>query len=365
MKRICHLTSVHPATDIRILRKECAALAKAGYEVVLIAVNCETELIDGVQVIGVSCKYNSRLTRILKAPRVVYNKALEIDAEIYHIHDPELLPFAIKLKRKGKKVIYDTHEDVPRQIQGKYYLHPLLRTIISFVFEIYENYISRKLNFIVTATPHIGDRFLKINPNTLVVNNYPKLNELFKEINWEGKSNEICYIGLISQIRGAVTMIDALNYVEDIKLNIGGNYESKELHNKLQLNNSWEKVNDLGFLERGEVAEIMFRSMAGIVLFLPLPNHINAQPNKIFEYMSAGLPVIASDFPLWKEIIEGNNCGICVDPNNSKEIGGAINSLVSDESRARQMGSLGRKAVEEKYNWKFEEEKLLNLYTQI
>jgi glycosyltransferase involved in cell wall biosynthesis len=124
-------------------------------------------------------------------------------------------------------------------------------------------------------------------------------------------------------------------------------------------------VNALGFLSRQEVKTLLAESMAGIVTFLPVPNHIDAQPNKMFEYMSAGLPVIGSHFPLWKEIIEGNNCGICVDPNQPEEIGKAIQYIFDHPKEAENMGINGIKAIEEKYNWRAEEQKLISTYQSI
>jgi len=102
--------------------------------------------------------------------------------------------------------------------------------------------------------------------------------------------------------------------------------------------------------------------MAGLVLYHPVPNHTDAQPNKLFEYMSAGIPVISSNFPLWKEIVEGHQCGICVDPLKPDEIAKAIQWILDNPEKAKKMGENGRRAVEEKYNHTVEEKKLLTLY---
>jgi glycosyltransferase involved in cell wall biosynthesis len=109
----------------------------------------------------------------------------------------------------------------------------------------------------------------------------------------------------------------------------------------------------------------MGQSKAGVVTFLPAPNHIDSQPNKMFEYMSAGLPIITSNFPLWKEIVEGNSCGICVNPLESKEIAEAIEYIVSHPKGAEQMGQNGKRAVLEKYNWQVEEKKLFEVYEEL
>ncbi|MBN4051292.1 glycosyltransferase, partial [bacterium AH-315-M05] len=127
----------------------------------------------------------------------------------------------------------------------------------------------------------------------------------------------------------------------------------------------WENVNDLGVLDREKVIETMKRAIVGIVVFLPLPNHVHAQPNKLFEYMSSGLPVIASNFPLWKEIVEKNNCGICVDPLNPQEIAKAISFLMDNHQTAKKMGENGIKRVKEEYNWDIEGKKLIDVYEKL
>ncbi|WP_243465227.1 glycosyltransferase [Photorhabdus temperata] len=128
---------------------------------------------------------------------------------------------------------------------------------------------------------------------------------------------------------------------------------------------NWHKIDEVGFLNRTETKELLSKSIAGIVLFHPLPNHIDAQPNKMFEYMSAGIPVIASNFDLWKDIILENNCGICIDPLNPKEIANAIDYLSNNYNLAEEMGNNGLLAVNKKYNWDTEQNKLTKFYQQI
>jgi len=117
-----------------------------------------------------------------------------------------------------------------------------------------------------------------------------------------------------------------------------------------------------GFVSRKDVAKLMGDSRMGLVLFHPAPNHIAAQPNKLFEYMSAGIPVIASDFPLWRQIVESSNCGLLVDPLNPQSIADAICWLIEHPKEAEEMGRCGREAVEREYNWGHEEAKLLSFY---
>lgn len=360
--KICHFTSVHPVGDTRIFLKECVSIAESGNDVHLIVPNTESKVERGVNIHSFDLKTRSRLQRMLKTTKKVYKIALDIDADIYQFHDPELLPYALKLRRRGKVVIYDVHEDVPKDILGKYWIPKPLRSIIAGSFRWYENFVSKRLSYIVTATPFIRDRFLKINKNTLDINNYPLLSELTETADWNQKEQAVCYIGGITQIRGLEQLVEAMGLIPGTKLHLAGNYSPDSFKNDLMALKGWENIVEHGYVSRVGAHEIMAKSKIGIVTFLPLPNHVDAQPNKMFEYMSAGIPVIGSFFPLWQEILGKNKCGMCVNPESPEEIAKAINYLITNPEEAQQMGKNGREAVLEKYNWSIEKEKLLAIY---
>lgn len=122
------------------------------------------------------------------------------------------------------------------------------------------------------------------------------------------------------------------------------------------------KVELLGQIPRADLGPLMGSARMGLVLFHPAPNHVEAQPNKLFEYMSAGLPVIASDFPLWRATVEDIGCGLLADPQNPEAIAAAIRYLLDHEDEAADMGRRGLQAVQERLNWDAEAEKLLAFY---
>lgn len=364
MIEVVHLTSVHPRNDTRIFLKECRSLAKAGYATSLIVADGKGDNVkDGVSIFDVGAS-KGRRDRMIKTTQRVFNKALALDGAIYHFHDPELIPVGLKLKRLGKVVIFDAHEDVPKQLLGKPYLNKLARWVLSGVFGAYEAWACKCFDAIVTATPVIRDKFLTINLNSLDINNFPILGELAPASNdWSQKRNEVCYIGGIAAIRGIRVVVRAMALVgRKTRLQLGGRFSGKDVESEVKRYPGWQKVDELGFVDREGVRHILLHSVAGLVTFFPLPNHIDAQPNKMFEYMSAGVPVIASNFPLWREIIEGNECGLCVDPMNPGEIAEAIDFLVNNPAQAKQMGGRGQRAVRERYNWSIEEKKLVDLY---
>ena len=365
--KIAHLTSVHPRYDTRIFIKMCSSLAQKNYDVSLVVADGKTnETKNNVNIYDVG-KLDGRINRILKTTQNVYKKALELNADLYHIHDPELIPIGLKLKKKGKKVIFDAHEDLPKQLLSKPYLKNYQQKFLSWVVEKYEQWACSKFDAIVTATPYIRDKFLAINSNSIDINNFPILGELASPIqNWDSKSPYIAYVGGISKIRGIYELIQAIDMTQsDIKLQLGGKFSESIFENKIKKSSGWNRVDELGWLNRQQVAEIYAQSRVGIVTLHPIINYLDSLPVKMFEYMAAGLPVIASDFPLWKEIIEGNQCGICVDPLSPKAIAAAIDYIIDNPIEAEKMGNNGKKSVEEKFNWSIEEIKLFNLYSRL
>jgi glycosyltransferase involved in cell wall biosynthesis len=360
--KVCHFTSAHNSDDIRIFHKECVSLAEAGHEVYLVTAQSDGQRHKNVQLVSANSIKRGRLGRMIFTAREVYKHALALDADVYHFHDPELLRFARRLKRKGKKVIYDAHEDLPRQILGKDYLK--FKGVVSRIVERYENRVSKKVDYVITATPFIAKRFLEINEKSLDVNNFPLLSEMDLQDSGSLKvPNKVCFIGGISRIRGIQELVESLAGT-DIVLDLAGTIPD-DFAKCLALSDGWKNVNALGFVDRKESLAIKSKSCAGIVTFLPLPNHTNAQPNKIFEYMASGIPVIGSNFPLWKIIIEENNCGICVDPSNPDDIRKGILKILNNPEMAIQMGKNGRRLVLEKYNWDIEKQKLVEIYRRL
>jgi len=361
--KICHLSSVHQRNDIRIFEKECASLVLAGYTVYLVVNDQKPEELNrGVHIVSTGFKAQSRKHRMLQGPKAVYLKALEIDAQVYHIHDPELLSIATKLVKRGKLVIYDTHEDVPRQILSKPYIPLILRQIISYFFEIYENTKIKKLSAIITPTPHIQERFMKIHPNVVMVCNFPILSEFDQSNHQEFKKEYITYVGALTRTRGLYEMAEALEPLP-YKLILAGKFESDAI--QMDILSKYPNIDYRGYLNRVQIVDILDRSAVGLLILHNYPNNVDSYPNKLFEYMAAKVPVIASDFPLWRGIIDQVKCGICVNPESPDEIRQAIDYILQNPQEAKAMGENGKAAVQSLYNWKAQEKALYTLYEHL
>lgn len=360
--RVCHLSSVHRANDIRVFHKECVTLAQAGFNVTLVAVAADVPP-AGVKVVSLP-PIGGRLTRMISGAWQAYSCALALRADIYHFHDPELLPYGLLLKRRtGARVIYDSHECYSDDIQTKEWLPAPLRRVVARAFGELESYVVRKLDLVVAATPHIDRFFRKMTPNVVTINNYPLRQEFGGARHDDKHKNSFCYVGAISFVRGIISVLDALDEVDaGIGFHLAGNFASPAVEAAAREHRNWSRVTFHGQVGRDEIARIYASSFAGIVTFLPERNHIFSQPNKLFEYMAAGLPVICSNFDLWRSMVDEGQSGLCVDPCSPGEIAQAINTLASDAKLCTRLSQNGQAMIRNRYMWEHEGALLVGIY---
>lgn len=363
MVHAIHVTSVHSRTDTRIFLKECRSLAGAGFRTtLLVADGREAEVRDGVSILSVRKEAN-RLLRILRTPIALYRRLRRLDGDVLHFHDPELLFIAILLKLRKYRVVFDFHEDVGLQILSKAYLAKPVRAFVSRAYSMVERFGVRRFDLVIAATPDIREKLLRFNKNAIAVNNYPLEGELEPVGEKTGRDSILAYVGGITAIRGIRQMVEALGHcASEVTLCLAGRFSPPSLQAEVSALPGWKKVREMGFLGRDEVRDLLSRARLGLVVFLPEPNHLRSQPNKMFEYMSAGVPIVASNFPAWKRIIEGRACGLCVDPENPREIAGAIDWILGNPLEAERMGMRGAAAVKEEFNWSKESGKLIAGY---
>ncbi|MDJ0772105.1 MAG: glycosyltransferase family 4 protein [Mastigocoleus sp. MO_167.B18] len=368
--RIVHISTIHRALDVRIFYKECRSLAKNGYEVHLLIPNPPHTELEGVFFHAID-KVTTipRLQRTWRRLNSAYQLAVSLNADIYHFHDPELIPVGILLKRLGAKVIYDVHENTAWEAISLHKRYPVVGWLKFGIWTFLESLAKVMLDAFICVTPAIGQKFPPTK--TFVVYNFP-LTEEFQDFNHNisycERPNNIAYVGGITKIRAIREMVCAMELLAPslrTKLMLIGEFSSPELQTEVEQLLGWEKVKFFGWQSRSDVVQYLAKARLGLVIFHPERDHLEALPNKLFEYMAAGLPVIASDFPLWREIVQQIDCGLLVNPLDPKEIAQATQYLLEHPEEAEAMGKRGYEAVTSQYNWETESEKLLNLYKQL
>ena len=360
---VAHLTSVHPPYDRRIC-VQCASLAAAGWRVSLIAQEGRFP-VPGVEHVTIPVQ-PSRLRRTLISSWHVFRRAQKSGAQICHFHDPELLPVGVLLRLLGRKVIYDVHEDMPLQILNKHWLKPWLRRPIALMTGLIE-WIATRLCFtaVVAATPPIARRFAE--KWTVTVQNFPEIDLSEDEARsppLAERTNCAVHVGVLDKNRGIREIIRAigLSKKDGAKLILAGKFSGEGLEQECRALPGWSRVDFRGWLDRGQVRAALSEAKVGLVTLAAIPNYIESYPTKLFEYMAAGVPVVASDFPLWRSIIDGAGCGLLVDPSDAQAIAEAIDWLIDHPEEAARMGANGRRTARETYNWRSESRKLQALY---
>lgn len=367
--KVVHVTTVHHPFDTRIFYRECEVLAEAGYDVVLIAPWHESLMRNHIRIRAIRMQ-DSRLARLILGSWHAYWAARDEDAALYHLHDPELIGLGLLLRLQGYPVIYDVHEDLPNQILGKYWISSWCKPTLQRISTFAETFAGWLMSYIVAATPTIAARFPFHKTKTIF--NFPISDELVVVDSpkvYSERSYEVSYIGGISPQRGVYEMITAVKVLAEkdiaIKLNLVGPCHPEQLQSQLAQLTTELSVILWGRQDRPFVSEILSRSRIGLVTLHPTQSYLDSFPIKLFEYMSAGLPVIASDFPIWRDIIEQAQCGLLVNPLDPNEIAQAIYWLLTHSDEAEAMGKRGREATLNRYNWESEGQKLINLYQEI
>jgi glycosyltransferase involved in cell wall biosynthesis len=361
--KVFHLTTVHSRYDNRIFNKQCISLSQYFKTYLVVSDGLGDEQYANVNIIDVGIPIN-RLHRMLVKSFAVFNLARNNGADIYQIHDPELLFFGFFYSLTGKKVIYDIHEDYTTSLSTKSYLPLWIRKTLPFIFNYVEKFLSFKMKKLI-AEKYYSNRF----PDALTVLNYP-LKDNLKDINaFEQKSLTLLYTGNITVDRGAAIIKQFANANVDLGINfkiVGkcSNLTNDHLELSDQLNIELIGLNR--YVPFNEItSHYKMMAFAGIALFPDNPHYFEKELTKFFEYMAVGLPIIASNFPVWKKLIEDNGVGICIDISNPNEFFTAIEYLKNNPDEVESMSKNGKNLVCIEYNWESEFEKMLNFYKVI
>lgn len=368
MTKVVHVTTAHPVLDSRIYYKECCSLRDAGYEVVLIAAHERDEVIDGITIRSLP-QASSRWARALRLARKAYQLCLDEDGDIYHFHDPMLLPWLARLARRGKLVIYDMHENVVRDIQTKPHIPTPLRPLVAAA-----GWLALRWTLSGNSVIFAEQSYQRDYPwvkKSVVVQNLPRQDELAAVEADKQVPAAVGYLGSITALRGSFRMLEALAILQGEGLELG--LECVGHATPAHLAELEQRIERLGLkhvrfhgrLQPQGAWRVMAGCVVGLAVLADIPNYRESYPTKLFEYMALGLPVVVSDFPLYRSVVDSAQCGFCVDPANPQAIANALRQLYENPAMAKEMGERGHAEVEEHYSWTTEERKLLELYQEL
>jgi len=363
--KVCILTSVHRWNDIRIFRKQAKSLVKAGYQVHLVVPTDESGVKDGVMLNPVVVP-SGRLKRILLTTYKVYKEAKKTNAEIYHFHDPELIFYAKLLSLQGKKVIYDSHEDVPADILDKEWIsNRYVRKAVSKLYGFVEKKLAKSFDGVISVSYNITNKFTNANKATIA--NVP-LREEFKNVENSGASKvgkRVVYAGGLTEARNIKQIVQSAGYIKDkeIEIHLFGEFDNEAYKNECQSLQEWGNVKYWGLKSTEEVYGFMQTCSLGLVMFKDIANHAFAIPNKAYEYMAAGIPLLISDLNFWKEHFE--KMAYFVDPENPSAIALGIEAVFENSLESNNIAAKNKELVASKMNWAEESKKLINLYKSL
>ena len=383
-KCIVHVGRYHRKDDIRIFCKECNSLLNAGYRVCYVTSDvygdkgqCE---VDGIQIGFYENKnfylsFRRDILQILNQRKKwideVVDYILSFNPDVVHIHEYEIIFVARPLLKRNRnlKIVYDIHEDNPRQ-QGEWYRRnkgERTARIAEKIVECKERRVIKKSAIVFSATDYISALISPYHKNVHTVRNYPKSDDIIcSNDDLKERENIYCYSGGITEDRGISLLTKNSDAIKGKFLRAGNMEKTYQDALAKEYTDKWNSnVEYKGYLTREQINGLYSQSVVGMCTLQFQPNYINALPIKMFEYMAAGIPVVCSNFPLWKKIVEDAECGIAVDPYDEKAIVEAVNLLLGDRDLAKRLGDNGQKAIREKYNWEHEAATIVNAYKNI
>ena len=365
--KITHLTSVHNRYDPRIFQRICHSLAKTQlYTVSLVVADGKgDETIDGINILDVGAKPSGRIPRMTKTVMQVFVKAKSLDSAIYHLHDSELIPIGLILKKLGKKVVFDIHEDLVLQISGKNWIPLLFRQFLSIVYENVEIYACKRFDLLIVPQEAMRRKFENFN-KTIMIANYPK--KFASKLVHRSKFNRfrLLYAGVISGDRGIWNMLNMIQKLSEFNnsynLTLAGEIDD-DLLKKIQTHEAWKVTTYLGNLSKKELSQVYKDNSIGLILFNNVGQYGMSSSLKLYEYMQNGIFVIMPDFGDWLGFNESYKVGINVNTSDSVNTARVIHQL--DSAYMEIVSNENVVKVDKFFTWESQEVILVNGYKSI
>lgn len=352
---------VHRYDDIRVFRKEAVTLAAAGHEVILYARTPDGEPLvrDGVQVHPV--RYRNRLGRFARQPQLGHRIFRE-HADVYHVHNPDMLPIGFALKLRGGRVVYDTHEDFRTEILLRQWVPAVLRTPAAAAVTALERLAGRWLDAVIVTQPQLLDRI----PQAVVIGNPPLVDPdcaraaaVRRAARWQlaGADEPLVlgYVGGLSEDRGLLWMVDLVDALQEsgpARLLLIGPQVNDDALDRARTMPGWRFVDHAGELPQEEAFEQLADADLGLILFSDVASHRHIDPNKIYEYLALALPFVATAFPGWVERFAGVHVGLFTPTDEPvAALAGRVRRFVSDRASLARASRRAVEFVTTSYSW--------------
>ncbi len=354
---VLHLSALHGGTDSRVVYREGFSLVPH-YALTMVLTQPDAAVHPGIRFVGVPFYAKLWQRLLLVHPRVFWH-ALRSPARLVHLHDAELIPLGLLLRALGRTVIWDVHENLHRQLGAK---KTNRSALYQAAFRCFDRLARRQLNLIFAETSYLADYPNLRHPHAVVLNYAPlPLLEPFRRgSEWAPDAPEFFYIGQLSMARSLDVLLEALALLRDayprLRVHLFGAFgfdvfSERELAQHPQFDVVRKHLVFHGPTDARRAFPAANHCLAGLALVKPVGDFPGSYPTKLFEYMAVGLPVVTSDFLLYRAVVETHGCGICIDPTSPQALADALRFFIENPATGRQMGENGRRAAERQYNW--------------
>ncbi|MFN8242157.1 MAG: glycosyltransferase family 4 protein [Bacteroidales bacterium] len=293
-----------------------------------------------------------------------------------HVNDLPLARVGMEFSNKhSAPLVIDLHENWPSLVEISKHTNTIVGRLLSPVslWRKYEKESTSGANAVITVVGEMKERISKLGVDKdkiIVLQNTPYSTTVADTRTIEMRTVfTIIYAGGITYHRGLDVVIRGLKILpEDLPLRLlivgDGSYTGalKQLSAELEIE---KKIEFTGRLPRAEVDRLLANCDLALIPHIRSEQSDNSSPNKLFEYMAAGIPVLSSDCISVKRVIEETGCGLTYRADSPDDFAKIVESLVANKKLLEEYSSNGRKAVSTRFNWEEGEKELLALYSSL